>query len=193
MLGQLEQAEEAFNGILSMTPVERWIHKRVRRFLVRRWFQLFPYEIMYVTDCVHSMKKEWLDSALRFLESVRIPPLPESSVVGRFQEADEHALLLLLKGCILRAYGRLREGVATLEQVTRCQSWVLHEKWVVPHAYYELGMIYIKGRDWKRAREQFVKAKIYRSHDFKRSLSFKLKAALDFVTAEEGSEKPNSK
>ena len=53
MVGAFEQAEEWFNRISSMditNTLEKWISRRAKRLLHRKWFQLFPYEIIYVTD-----------------------------------------------------------------------------------------------------------------------------------------------
>jgi len=62
MTGQLDQAEEWFQGLgdlnLEKSTIERWIGRRAKRYLNRRWFQLFPYEIIYVTDYLNGMKRD---------------------------------------------------------------------------------------------------------------------------------------
>lgn len=57
---------------------------------------------------------------------------------------------------------------------------------------YELGLIYIKGRDWKLARDTLLKAKKFKKYDFRRSLNFKLNAALGHISSEESKEHKNS-
>lgn len=188
MVGNLEQAESLFKDLCSQglekSSVEKWIGRRALRYLGRRWFQLFPYEIIYVTDFLGNMNSEWLEQVLNFLNDVGLPEAPESES----QENDEFAVLLLLRGSILRLIGRLKESIKVLEKVIRYQSWIMHEKWIVPHALYEMGMVYLRGRDWKSGNLQFAKAKGFKKFDFRRSLNFKLNAAIEFINQEEGSE-----
>ena len=198
MVGQLDQAEVWFKDICSQglekNSVEKWIGRRASRYLTRRWFQLFPYELIYVTDFLNDMSPEWLDQVQHFLSEINMPELPNTDKLshGHYRETDEFAVLLLLKGTILRNLGMLKESVKLLEKVIKCQSWILNEKWLVPHAHYELGMVYLKGRDWKAGNQQFTKAKEFKKYDFRRSLNFKLNSVLEFVYQEELKERKYS-
>ena len=124
---------------------------------------------------------------LTFLTDIDMPELPDPDTLSQslYQESDEYVIMLLLQGSILRNLGRLRESVMTLEKVVQYQSWIMHEKWLIPHAYYELGMVYVKGRDWKTANLQFAKSKKFKKFDFRRSLNFKLNSAIEYTNQEE--------
>lgn len=194
MVGQLEGAEVYFKDLCSQglekSTVEKWIGRRARRYLSRRWFQLFPYEVIYVTDYISDMKIEWFEQVLHFLNDIQIPNVPEPDKLSQsyYQETDEQAISMLLQGSLLRNLGRLRESVKILEKAIKYQSWIMHEKWVVPHAHYELGMVYLKGRDWKSGASQFAKAKKFKKFDFRRSLNFKLNSAIEYINQEEMTE-----
>lgn len=191
MVGNLEQAEIWFKDIctqgLEKITVEKWIGRRARRYLTRRWFQLFPYEVIYVTDFINDMSCQWLEQVLVFFADIQMPEIPDLETLSQsyYQECDEFCILLLIKGNILRNLGRLKESVRAFETVINYQSWIMHEKWIVPHAHYELGMVYIRGRDWKSGKSEFDKAKKFKKFDFRRSLNFKLNAALEFAGQEE--------
>ena len=188
MIGQLDQAEQTFsalaNASMEKSSIERWITRRTKRYLNRRWFQLFPYEIIYATDYLHNMKAEWLENSLNFLKQIGMP----EDFREKF-EVEEVMILLLIEGTVLRNLGRLSEAVKVLEKVVKHQNWVNEEKWVVPHALYELGLVYTKGRDWKAANRQFSKAKLFKKYDFRRNLNFKLNSAIEYVSQEESKEK----
>lgn len=194
MVGNLEQAEIWFKDLctqgLEKVTLDKWIERRSRRFLARRWFQLFPYEVIYVTDYINDMNVQWLEQVLSLFGEIQMPEIPDTEMMSHsyYQEIDENAVLVLLKGCILRNLGRLKESVKALEKVISYQSWIMHEKWLVPHAFYELGMAYIRGRDWKAGRIQLLKAKKFKKFDFRRSLNFKLNAALELISQEESKE-----
>ena len=50
------------------------------RYLQRKWFQLFPLEIIYLTDHLNCMKTKWLENALIEIETLQIPvpPIPQT-------------------------------------------------------------------------------------------------------------------
>lgn len=204
MIGELPEAERYFTKLtkidLEKNSIERWIGRRAKRFLARRWFQLFPFELIFITDQLSGMKIDWIENVLEFLERIEIdqPSMPQARnffSMGREndEESDEYAILLLIKGSLLRLLGRLREAVNILETVLKYQNSTLNETWVIPHAMYELGMIFVRGRDWFTAADTLRKAKNFKKYDFRRSLNFKLNAALDFISQEESKEYKENK
>ena len=136
---------------------------------------------------MNDMSIDWQEQVLNFLSAINMPELPEPDRLGQiyYQEGDEYAVLLLIKGNLLRNVGRLKESVKVFEKVIKYQSWIMHEKWIVPYAHFELGMVYLKGRDWKTGTQQLVKAKKFKKYDFRRSLNFRLNSALQYVAQEE--------
>lgn len=191
MVGNLDHAETTFKDLCSQglekSTVEKWIGRRAKRYLSRRWFQLFPYELIYVTDYLNVMNFDWLEQVLGFLSHIDIPESSEAekSNQNSYRENDEYVVMLLLKGAILRNLGRLTESVKVFEKLITYQTWIMNEKWTVPHTYYELGMVHLKGRDWKTASHYFTKAKKFKKFDFRRSLNFKLNNAIQYINQEE--------
>ena len=194
MLGDGATAEKCFRRLL--TPdmernfTERWISTRARRYLERKCYPIFPLEVIYLTDFLNCMTKDWHENALLFLEnlSLDIPKLPQTrsffSLSNENEPSDEYVVYLLLKGAICRCSGRLREAVTALELAVQYYDSAQKEAWAVPHAYYELGMVFVRGRDWEAAEKQLVKAKSLRRFDFRKSLVVKVDAAMELVAAE---------
>lgn len=187
MLGDLRRAERMLKKVSSsdsnLSPTERWIKRRADSFLQRRWFQLFPYEIIYVTDSLSTMKPQYLEGLLDMLTQIDIEA-PSNKA-----DADEYAILQLLKGTALRYSGRLVEAIDVMSEALNYKHLVRREMFVLPHLSYEIGMIYVKGRDWSNATRNLNEAKVYKKkYDFCKGLSFKINSALEFTAKEERSE-----
>lgn len=184
MLNELQLAEDTLESLAKSNnksnSIEKWIHKRATSYLNRRWFQIFPFEVAYVTDYLQGLKYDWLDSSYDYLRSLDISDTEEN---------DEIVINLLLQGAMLRHLGRLREAVTVLEKGLKLENQIRQEIWVIPHIYYELGIVYVKSRDWTSAAAYVRKAKIYKErYDFRTSLAFKLNATLELILQEENKE-----
>ncbi len=93
MRGSLAAAERQLQQAASLAlkdrKSERWVARRAQRFLKRKWFQLFPLEIMYLTDLVECMQTDWLQAALKHLEGLAIVrPSSPGSVSAFFSSED---------------------------------------------------------------------------------------------------------
>ena len=196
MLGDGSAAEQCFHKLL--TPemernyADRWISTRARRYLERKCYPLFPLEVVYLTDYLSCMGRDWHENALLFLEkvSLEVPKLPQIRSFFALsrpvdEESDEYVVYLLLKGAVCRHLGRLRDAQAALELAVRYHDSAQKETFAVPHAYYELGMVFAKGRDWEAAEQPLLRAKTFKRFDFRKSLLFKVDAALELVAAEQ--------
>jgi tetratricopeptide (TPR) repeat protein len=185
MLGDLRTAEKALNKVASpqsnISSTERWIKRRAESFLQRRWFQLFPYEILYVTDTLPCMKAPYFEDLLAMLDQIEIDPPNKDSK----DDADEFAILQLLKGTSLRYCGRLQEAIEVMTTALSYKHLIRRDQFVVAHLSYEVGMIYVKGRDWATAKQHLQQAKAYKKSDFSNGLRFKLKSALEHTAKEE--------
>ena len=175
--------------------IEKWISVKAKRFLSRKCFPLFALEVIYLTDFISSMSADWHNSALSFLDMVNIdvPPLPQSRSFFSFtrpvdEESDEYVVYLLLRGTVLRHLGLLRDASKALELAIQYADSVQHESYAIPHTFYELGMVFIKGRDWQTAAQWLVKSKAMKKYDFRKSLTFKIEAAVEFLEKEEKKE-----
>jgi tetratricopeptide (TPR) repeat protein len=190
MLGNLRKAEKTLKSVassdLKVSSTERWIKRRAESYLSRRWFQLFPYEIMYVTDSLATMKPDYLDNLLSMLEQIEF----DNSGKNSKRDADEFAILQLLKGTALRYCGRLLEAIEAMTEALDLKHLIRNELFAVPHLSYEIGMIYVRGRDWTTANRYLSEAKAFKKkYDFCKGLSFKINSALEFTAKEERSER----
>jgi hypothetical protein len=161
---------------------ERWASRRASRYLQRRRFQLFPFEIMYVTDSFPVLKTEWLESCLDFLGHV-------SMEIESFEEIEEKVIWLLVRGTIFRLLGRLQQSVKALQEGLSFESQVKEENWVIPHVNYELAMNYSKSREWNSAVRFVKEARSFKKkYEFAHSLMFKLNSLMELVVQEENKE-----
>lgn len=199
MMGNGHEAEACFLKLQApeyqRNLIEKWISQKAKRFLSRKCFTLFALEVIYLTDYISSMSTDWHNSALAFLDLVNIdvPPLPQSRSFFSFtrpvdEEADEYVIYLLLRGTVLRHLGLLKDASTALELAIKYADSVLHESFVIPHVYYELGQVYIKGRDWHSAALWLARSKVMKKYDFRKSLTFKIEAAIEFLEKEEKKE-----
>ena len=172
--------EELEKGSENLT--ERWASRRACRYLQRRRFQLFPFELMYITDSLSSLKSEWLESALDYLGHI-------SMEIESFEEIEEKVAWLLIRGTIFRLMGRLQQSAKALHEALSYETQVRDEVWVIPHTYYELAMNYSKSRDWSSASKYVKEARGFKKKfEFAHSLMFKLNSLMDLVLQEENRE-----
>ena len=176
MSGELRSAEAILQEVEKATVEsnDKWIIRRAQSFLKRRWFQLFPFEIMYVSDYIQGMKLEWYERVDEFLKEFEV------------DEGEEKALFLLLRGAVLRNAGNLKGSLDCLTESLELEPELTSEIWVVPHAYYETAMVYVKSRDWESALHFLKTAKSYKGKfDFRRALNFKLNAIHEYIKQEQ--------
>ena len=199
MLGNGHEAESWFLKLQApeyqRNNIEKWISLKAKRFLSRKCFPLFALEVIYLTDYISSMSTDWHNSALAFLDLVNIdvPPLPQSRSFFSLsrpvdEESDEYVIYLLLRGTVLRHLGLLRDASKALELALQYTDSVQHESFAIPHVFYELGMVYIKGRDWQAASQWMSRSKAMKKYDFRKSLTFKIEAAVEYLEKEEKKE-----
>ena len=184
MVGNLEDGQAILEVLekAGASTSERWVGRRASRYLQRRRFQIFPFELVYVTDSMNTLKNEWLEGCLDYLG--HIPMEVETQ-----EEIDEKVVWLLLRGTIFRLMGRLQQSVAALEEGICFEGEVRDEIWAIPHLYYELAMNYAKSRDWGSSTKYIRMARAYKKkYEFSNALNFKLNSAMDIAMQEENKE-----
>lgn len=184
MTGNLNGAQTILEELEKASPntSERWVSRRASRYLQRRRFQIFAFELIYVTDSLSVLKNEWLESCLEYIGNI-------SMDIETQEEIEEKAIWLLLKGTIFRLMGRLQQSVAALQEGISFENSIIDEVWVIPHLYYELAMDYAKSRDWESSTNFIKMARTYKKkYEFSNALSFKLNSAMDLAMQEENKE-----
>ena len=98
MLGKLKAAQVWMEMVAQVGMLdkgkEKWILHRAHCYLTRKWFLLFPFEIIYLTDHMPWMKSKWHAKAIHLLETIHIPPppLPKSVIIYIFILRDHYFL-----------------------------------------------------------------------------------------------------
>lgn len=184
MIGNLDSGQamlELIEKASASTP-ERWVCRRASRYLQRRRFQIFPFELIYVTDSMSTLKSEWLEGCLDYLGHI-------SMDIESQDEIEEKVVWLLLRGTIFRLMGRLQQSVVALQEGIYFEAEVREEIWAIPHLYYELAMNFAKSRDWVSSMKYIRMARAYkRKYEFSNALTFKLNSAMDMAMQEENKE-----
>merc|ERR1719299_148889 len=96
----------------------------------------------------------------------------------------------LISAAVYRLHGSLKAAMQACQNALVYAPGIEEETLVVPHAYYELGLVFIRGRDWAGATENLKIARRFKNFDFRRSLQFKINASLEYILNQRRMEDP---
>jgi hypothetical protein len=98
------------------------------------------------------------------------------------------ALCLYLKMSNNNGLEKLQEASENLQKLLKIQNEIVDELWVVPHAYVEMGELYLKratgaeaAKMYNKASICFERAKSFSEYDFERPLSFRIARGQDLL------------
>ncbi|KAI8641361.1 hypothetical protein BD408DRAFT_483552 [Parasitella parasitica] len=91
---------------------------------------------------------------------------------------DQRAALLLIKASIFNAMGRHHESVIHLNWIIDHKEKIITDKWIVPFAYWEVGMTSWSIGQKARGRNFWEKALSYTNYDFEYKLALRVNLAL---------------
>eukprot|EP00009_Paramoeba_aestuarina_P014122 CAMPEP_0201523916 /NCGR_PEP_ID=MMETSP0161_2-20130828/20995_1 /ASSEMBLY_ACC=CAM_ASM_000251 /TAXON_ID=180227 /ORGANISM="Neoparamoeba aestuarina, Strain SoJaBio B1-5/56/2" /LENGTH=561 /DNA_ID=CAMNT_0047923149 /DNA_START=89 /DNA_END=1774 /DNA_ORIENTATION=- len=98
-------------------------------------------------------------------------------------------LCLYLKMSNFNGMDQLSDASESLQKLLKIQNEIVDELWVVPHAYVEMGELYLKralkgvevANMYKKARICFDRASSFSNFDFERPLSFRIARGRDLL------------
>ncbi|KAI7890009.1 uncharacterized protein EV154DRAFT_445205 [Mucor mucedo] len=116
------------------------------------------------------LESEKLEYGIRTRELLPETPPP--------QYDDQRGALLLIKASILNAMGRFQESVIHLNWIIDRKDRITADKWVVPYAYWEVGMTCWSLNQKSRGREFWEIALGYSNYDFEYRLAMRVNLAI---------------
>lgn len=219
MMGQRTEAILAFaevpyllqkstNSNASTSSIEKYVLRKVKLFQSSGYqdmdMTMCALEYLYLFNAYEFMDTDQLEQNLeltdyalsRILESEKLEYsirtrelLPETPPP---EYDDQRGTLLLIKASILNAMGRFQESIIHLNWIIDRKEKVTADKWVVPYAYWEVGMTCWSLDQKSRAREFWGVALEYTNYDFEYRLAMRVNLAV--AKAEElGIQKQDSK
>ncbi|CAO0800987.1 unnamed protein product [Mucor circinelloides] len=206
MMGQRTEAILAFAEIpqlmvnstssknSSTSSIEQYILRKIKLFqssgyqdmdmtmCALEYMYLFnAYEFMEITQLEQNLaltdyalsrilEAEKLEYSIRTTELLPETPPPEYY--------DQRGALLLIKASILNAMGRFQESIIHLNWIVDHKSKITADKWVVPFAYWEVGMTSWNLDQRVRAKGFWEIALSYTNYDFEYKLAMRVNLAL---------------
>ncbi|GAA5812562.1 hypothetical protein MFLAVUS_006019 [Mucor flavus] len=219
MMGQRTEAILAFaevpyllqqssNVNASTSSIEQYVLRKVKLFQSSGYqdmdMTMCALEYLYLFNAYEFMDTMQLEQNLgltdyaltRILESEKLEYdirtrelLPETPPP---QYDDQRAALLLIKSSILNAMGRYQESIIHLNWIIDRKDKIIIDKWVVPYAYWEVGMTSWSLNQKSRGREFWEIALGYGNYDFEYRLAMRVNLAVARAN-ELGIHKPNYK
>ncbi|GAN00872.1 tetratricopeptide repeat protein 39A isoform X2 [Mucor ambiguus] len=116
------------------------------------------------------LEAEKLEYGIRTTELLPETPPPEYY--------DQRGALLLIKASILNAMGRYQESVIHLNWIVDHKNKIIADKWVVPFAYWEVGMTSWNLDQRVRGKGFWEIALSYTNYDFEYRLAMRVNLAL---------------
>lgn len=132
---------------------------------------LYLLELMYLWNCIYSCVPK-LPTMLEELEKM------ENCKEIR-EPGDKRVLFCFLKGVIHRDLGHTEKAIACFELVESQKNHVHEDNYVVPHAAFDLGILYMRQKNYEKAKEVLVRARDhYSGYEFEDRLHFRLHTLL---------------
>eukprot|EP00743_Colponemidia_sp_Colp-15_P011489 GILK01012831.1.p1 GENE.GILK01012831.1~~GILK01012831.1.p1 ORF type:complete len:708 (+),score=130.53 GILK01012831.1:136-2259(+) len=183
-----------FNLASSMaqdTKFDRLISRLAKRYSVRRYWNLLPFELIYLLGQLTSMDSAWLNIALEsinrcttVLEDVAKYEGTKKSGFSLFRKStivtlDEASSFSLLQGVVFKGLGNDDAAITCLESVMAFEAGVKYDTYLIPHALYELGTLLLSRNELKKAETVLRRIDGNRKFDFRRTLMLRVRVALD--------------
>jgi tetratricopeptide (TPR) repeat protein len=132
---------------------------------------LYMVELLYLWNCIYSTIPK-LPKLLEELEK-----LEDNQHIH--ESGDRRALYCLLKGIIYRDLGHMEKAIDCFMLVEGQKNKVYEDKYVLPHAAFELGLLYMRQGNGEEAREALLRSRDgYSGYEFEDRLHFRLHTLL---------------
>ncbi|KAK2092369.1 hypothetical protein P7K49_028897 [Saguinus oedipus] len=169
----------------SSVPIEKFVAGKGQRYgTTTGWFTAQPLlEFIYAWSGFRVMSKKvelissWLSIIDRGEDLLQENPHKEYGT-------DDISLLNLLKGLCLKHLGKYKKAEYYFNRVIQKDKLLKYDHYLVPYAYYELGILhYLKG-DYARATKNLDKVRNYKDYSMETQLQFRTHIALEQIAKE---------
>eukprot|EP00742_Colponemidia_sp_Colp-10_P011581 GILJ01012892.1.p1 GENE.GILJ01012892.1~~GILJ01012892.1.p1 ORF type:complete len:726 (+),score=102.20 GILJ01012892.1:26-2179(+) len=186
------------------TKFDRLISRLAKRYSVRRYWNLLPFELIYLLGQLTSMDSSWLNIALESINRCATVLEDVAKYEGTkkgfslFRKSnivtlDEASSFSLLQGVVFKELGNVDAAITCLESVTAFEAGVKYDTYLIPHALYELGTLLLSRNELKKAEAVLRRIDGNKKFDFRRTLMLRVRVALDELHKAKIEELTNSK
>ncbi|XP_034247393.1 tetratricopeptide repeat protein 39B-like [Thrips palmi] len=124
-------------------PMEKFVIKKAERYFAQRKFLILPgVELVYMWNLFKTMKTKWsLAENIYKLVETTLQEFEQTKKYSSEFDADNRALLLLLKGALLHVMGSPLQAQQCLQKVIELEKQIQDDTHLVPYALVELAVI----------------------------------------------------
>ncbi|XP_036118118.1 tetratricopeptide repeat protein 39B-like [Molossus molossus] len=166
-------------------PIEKFVAEKGQRYgSTTGWFTAQPIlEFIYAWSGFRVMSKRlhliscWLSIIDKGHDLLRENPSKEYGT-------DDISLLNLLKGLCLKHLGKYSMAEQYFNHVIQKQKLLKYDHYLVPYAYYELGILYYLKGDYDSAIKNLENIKNYKDYSMEARLQFRAHVALEQIAKE---------
>ncbi|XP_028928469.1 gem-associated protein 6 isoform X2 [Ornithorhynchus anatinus] len=163
-------------------PTDKFADVKCRRYYsTTSWHVAQPIlEMMYIWSGFQVIAKR-LDLVARWMQVIETEEevLHERPNLEYFM--DDQCLVKLLKGCCLKYLDRLWKAELCFDHVIQNEKLLKFDHYLVPYAYYELGILFHQKGDDEKALTYIEHAKTYRDFAMESRLQFRVHTALQRI------------
>ncbi|XP_016074493.1 PREDICTED: tetratricopeptide repeat protein 39B-like [Miniopterus natalensis] len=164
-------------------PIEKFLAEKGQRYgATTNWFIAQPIlEFIYALSGFHVMSKRlhliscWLTIINKGEDLLRENP-------NKGHNIDDISLLNLLKGLCMKYLGKYLMAEQYFNRVIQNEKLLKYDHYLVPYAYYELGILYYLKGDYGRATKSLENIKNYKDYSMEARLQFKAHIALEQIS-----------
>lgn len=124
-------------------PMEKFVIRKTERYFAQKKFLILPgVELVYMWNLFKTLKSKWslAENIYKLVENT-LQEFDETNKYSSNFDADNRALLLLLKGALLHVMGTPLQAQQCLQQVIALEKQIQDDTHIVPYALVELAVI----------------------------------------------------
>lgn len=124
-------------------PMEKFVIRRTKRYFAQKKFLVLPgVELVYMWNLFKTLKQKWsLAENIYKLVDKTLKDFENTNKYTTDFDADNRALLLLLKGALLHVMGSPLQAQQCLQQVITLEKQIQVDTHIIPYALVELAII----------------------------------------------------
>ncbi|KAF6217359.1 hypothetical protein GE061_001713, partial [Apolygus lucorum] len=179
LVGYIPQWKQRIAG--KSLPIEKFCVKKCERFKAQKGTLILPaIELLYVWNYFKVLGKKWeLSQPVYKLVLKHLSEFERGKFSGTLYEADNKALLLLLKGACLHQMGRPYQAEECLKSVISMEKQIKDDLYIIPFSMVELALVYNNQGDTKKAVQLLENVKKnYTGYSLESRLHFRIHSAL---------------
>lgn len=182
MIGKNDEFEKILLEMINTKTVikkDKMYIKLAQKFMKQKYYDLFPFEIIYLCGLFDCLSKDWFLQAEKILNSVNI--IKPEKIIGTTSflglmskkklDFDEFSLKLLFQAIIYNKIAKSDKSYELLNEIIKIGlEGNLENTMILPYALYEKIIIQISELKYKEASENIMKLCEYTKYEFHKEL-----------------------